>query len=290
MFWHPSHGARQPLIHYSLLFPDNLTVEEYKVDLRTINGAVVSKHFVDAPITAKSALEATTKRKRRTSSGGQVNYNTVFERPSHLERIAYWDEDGVRRERMVSPRALKTFQCYWDEDTEAWRAGYVGMVWFVMTTDDHMDTQIVRRQFQHNFKRDSVSMVEITSLTRERQRGIWTLKGVMPARLCSLIHSTLVSGGRLLGQDINTNGVLGLQQDQRGRLRAPPSGRRRAKIWLDHVNWMTIVFVQCICNSVYSSMRLQINYFKNPIACIPSISFTCSILGLSWIIVRVQLV
>ncbi len=145
-------------------FLNKLFIEDYEVNLYSINKAVVSKHFVDGPINAELALEATKQRFLHTSSGKKVKFNTVFERPSHLMRVAYWEEDGGRCERIISPEPLETFQCFYDDIAGTWRAGYVGSVWFVLTMQDHLDIEHVRKQFQHNFELNSVSIAELKNV------------------------------------------------------------------------------------------------------------------------------
>ncbi len=160
--------------HHSLLYPCaiNSRVEDPKVNLGQFNEAILLKHFVDGPISAKSALVATTRRKRRTSSGGIVNYNTVFECPDHLMKVAYWDVDRGRFERYVSPRALEAFQCYFDDTSEKWRAGYVGLVWFVLTMQDHLDVKCVSRQFQYNYKHNSLTLDDFEDGEYNGSRGL----------------------------------------------------------------------------------------------------------------------
>ncbi len=133
--------------------------QDHKVSVSTISKAIQDKHFAWS-ICPKAALTTTTKRFGRTSNGGQVIYNSVFEWPTHLKRVTYW-ERGERCDRLVSSEPLETYQCYYDISEDTWRAGYVGPVFFVLNLHDHLDKKIIMKQFQHDFRKNSHSIADL---------------------------------------------------------------------------------------------------------------------------------
>ncbi len=147
----------------SEVFSSTVIIQDSRVAVSTISKAIQDKHFV-RHISPRAALTTTTKRFGNTSNGGRVQYNTVFERPTHLKRVTYW-ERGEKCDRLISSEPLPTYQCYYDISEESWRAGFVGHVFFVLNLHDHLDKKIIMKQFQHDFRKNSFSIADINRST-----------------------------------------------------------------------------------------------------------------------------
>ena len=151
------------------LFPTTPIVEEHKVPMSSLNRAIVHKHFVKAPITAELALAATQSRPMKTSSGWSIGYNTVFQEPSHMVRISFREEGG-RAERLISPVALPTMQCFYCKEACEWRASFVGLTLAIFTLEDHLDKPRTIRQLPLNYRFYYTSTS--SSIDTRRNRGI----------------------------------------------------------------------------------------------------------------------
>ncbi len=147
----PRPPFASPSFEFSHLFPSKVVIQDHRVPISSLNRAIVHKHFSPPPVTVERALALTRGRRRRTSSGGEVAFNTVFAQPPHLVRVSFQDGRGLRAERLVSPSAVPTVQCWYDRLKEEWLGMEVGQVFVVFDTGDHLDRATLLKQLPKEY-------------------------------------------------------------------------------------------------------------------------------------------
>ncbi len=113
-------------------------------------------------------------RRRRTSKGEEVCYNTVFRRPDKMWLVAFKARGREGEEkRLVSTEALPAWQCFLKEGEKDWRAGDPGTpLYAVFEENGHLDKERTMKQFRRDFRRFSFGLDLTGGGRAERSHGM----------------------------------------------------------------------------------------------------------------------